>query len=618
MDTVAEVKQRISLTDFVSRTVKLQKSGRNYRGLCPFHTEKTPSFYVFEDTATWRCFGSCGEGGDIFSFLQKRENMNFREVLEVLAREAGVQFSPRTPESLKEQDRLNACLSLAVDFYQENLKKSHGEIARKYLLENRELSEETIDYFKIGWAPNEWRFLRNRLQEKGFSDEEGLAVGVLAESDKGGLPYDRFRGRVIFPIQDNRGSLVGLGGRILGDGEPKYLNSPQTKLFDKGNILYGLNEAAKTAKDNGVIVLVEGYFDVVSSWQAGFKNVVATMGTSLTEMHARILGRAVNKLVLALDPDNAGQNAIERAGRLVLDMSTESMTRASVRNAENFSSKADLDLYVALLPDGQDPDLLVRKDFNAWEKVIAEAVPFINFMLDRLIENEPFETPQESRRLVERIKPVLSVIRDPVIRGRHIQDVARRLGLAEEYVNRAIKNGSKKSQGNRITSEETVFSAHEVLLSTMLQNPGLRDEVENLPPDLFTNSIDREVFIDWLNKPLQTSEDSTSTDFISERREYLFSRRAPNLDLIEVKKRARDLIKHILRERLIQRQHAVTQEVTAAEVMHGIGEVQKVAHDAWLGHLPEDATIDLAETVIEELELGLSLHRQEDLADDVD
>ena len=618
MDTVAEVKQRISLTDFVSRTVKLQKSGRNNRGLCPFHTEKTPSFYVFEDTATWRCFGSCGEGGDIFSFLQKKENMDFREALEILAREAGVQFSPRTPESLKEEDRLNACLSLVVDFYQENLQKSHGEVARKYLLEDRGLSQETINHFKIGWAPDEWRILRNRLKEKGFSDEEGLAVGVLAESDKGGLPYDRFRGRVIFPIQDNRGNLVGLGGRILGDGEPKYLNSPQTKLFDKGNILYGLNEATKTAKDSEVIVLVEGYFDVVSAWQAGFKNVVATMGTSLTEMHARSLGRVVNKLVLALDPDTAGQNAIERAGRLVLDMSTESTTRASVRNAENFSSKADLDLYVALLPDGQDPDLLVRKDLNAWNKAIAEAVPFIHFMLDRIIENEPFETPQESRRLVEKIKPVLSVIRDPVIRGRHIQDVARRLGLAEEYVNRAIKNGFKQSQGNRRMDEETVLSAHEVLLSTMLQNPGLRDEVENLPPDLFTNSIDREVFIDWLNKPLQASEDSTSTDFILERREYLFSRRAPELELTEVKKSARDLIKHILRERLIQRQHAVTQEVSAAEVTHGIGEVQKVAHDAWLGHLPEDATVDLAETVIEELELGLSLHRQEDLAGDAD
>ena len=618
MDAVAEVKQRISLTDFVSRTVKLQKSGRNYRGLCPFHTEKTPSFYVFEETATWRCFGSCGEGGDIFSFLQKRENMDFREALEILAREAGVQFSPRTPESLKEEDRLNACLSLAVDFYQENLQKSHGEDAQKYLFKDRGLSQETIDHFKIGWAPDEWRILRNKLKENGFSDEEGLAVGVLAESDKGGLPYDRFRGRVIFPIQDNRGNLVGLGGRILGEGEPKYLNSPQTKLFDKGNILYGLNEATKTAKDSEVIVLVEGYFDVVSSWQAGFKNVVATMGTSLTELHARSLGRVVNKLVLALDPDTAGQNAIERAGRLVLDMSTESTTRASVRNAENFSSKADLDLYVALLPDGQDPDLLVRKDLNAWEKAITEAVPFIHFMLDRIIENEPFETPQESRRLVERIKPILSVIRDPVIRGRHIQDVARRLGLAEEYVNRAIKNGSKQSQGNRMTDEETVFSAHEVLLSTMLQNPGLRDEVENLPPDLFTNSIDREVFIDWLNKPLQDSENSTSTDFILERREYLFSRRAPNLELTEVKKRARDLIKHILRERLIQRQHAVTQEVAAAEVTHGIGEVQKVAHDAWLGHLPEDATVDLAETVIEELELGLSLHRQEDLAEDAD
>ena len=163
MDAVAEVKQRISLTDFVSRTVKLQKSGRNYRGLCPFHTEKTPSFYVFEETATWRCFGSCGEGGDIFSFLQKRENMDFREALEILAREAGVQFSPRTPESLKEEDRLNACLSLAVDFYQENLQKSYGEDARKYLLKDRGLSQETIDHFKIGWAPDEWRILRNQL-----------------------------------------------------------------------------------------------------------------------------------------------------------------------------------------------------------------------------------------------------------------------------------------------------------------------------------------------------------------------------------------------------------------------------------------------------------------------
>ena len=617
MDSVAEVKQRISLTDLVGRTVKLQKSGRNHRGLCPFHTEKTPSFYVFEDSATWRCFGSCGEGGDVFSFLQKKENMDFRDALEVLAREAGVQLVSSTPENLKEKDRLKACLAIVVEFYKQNLKAPSGEIARQYLTENRGVSNKTIEHFQLGWASDEWGAIRKLLKDNGFTDAEGLAVGVLAESDRGSPPYDRFRGRIIFPILDNRENLVGLGGRILGDGEPKYLNSPQTKLFDKGNILYGLNDAAKPAKESGVIVLVEGYFDVISAWQAGFMNVVATMGTSLTEMHSRVLSRSVNKIILALDPDIAGQNAIERAGQLVLNMSTEKDMRNAVRSVENFTGNSGLDLYVALLPDGQDPDLLVRENTNAWKKSLETATPFINFMVNRIIDNEPLSTPQEASRLIDRIKPILGAIRDPVVRGRHIQDIARRLGLHEEYVNSAVKSRSKPPGTKKSIAGEVILTAHEVLLSTMLQNAGLRDEMENLPLDLFTNSIDREVFRNWLSEPILSSEDSVDSDLISERREYLFSRRAPKLDLSEVKKRARDLIKHILRERLVQRQLAVTQEVAAAEVVHGIGEVQKVAHDAWLGHLPHDTTVELAETVIEELELGLSLHRQEDLGADI-
>jgi DNA primase len=617
VDSVAEVKQRISLTDLVGRTVKLQKSGRNHRGLCPFHTEKTPSFYVFEDSATWRCFGSCGEGGDVFSFLQKKENMDFRDALEVLAREAGVQLVSSTPENLKEKDRLKACLAVVVEFYKQNLKAPSGEIARQYLTENRGVSNKTIEHFQLGWASDEWGAIRKLLKDNGFTDEEGLAVGVLAESDRGSPPYDRFRGRIIFPILDNREVLVGLGGRILGEGEPKYLNSPQTKLFDKGNILYGLNDAAKPAKESGVIILVEGYFDVISAWQAGFMNVVATMGTSLTEMHSRVLSRSVNKVILALDPDIAGQNAIERAGQLVLNMSTEKDMRNAVRSVENFTGNSGLDLYVALLPDGQDPDLLVRENTNAWKKSLETASPFINFMVNRIIDNEPLSTPQEASRLIDRIKPILGAIRDPVIRGRHIQDIARRLGLHEEYVNSAVKSRSKPPGTKKSIAGEVILTAHEVLLSTMLQNAGLRDEMENLPLDLFTNSIDREVFRNWLSEPILSSEDSVDSDLILERREYLFSRRAPKLDLSEVKKRARDLIKHILRERLVQRQLAVTQEVAAAEVVHGIGEVQKVAHDAWLGHLPRDTTVELAETVIEELELGLSLHRQEDLGADI-
>ena len=243
MDAVAEIKRRLEIAEYVGRSVTLRKSGRNFRGLCPFHTEKTPSFYVFTDRGIWRCFGSCGEGGDLFSFVQKRENVEFPEALRLLAREAGVELSARGAERRGRAELLGSIVSAAVDFYQQALAGEGGATARGYLANERGLDAETIAQFRLGWAPDEWRALHDRLIGRGYRAEDAVAAGVLAEGESGGAPYDRFRGRVIVPIADERGRFVGLGGRVIGAGEPKYLNSPQTELFDKGRTLYGLDAA---------------------------------------------------------------------------------------------------------------------------------------------------------------------------------------------------------------------------------------------------------------------------------------------------------------------------------------------------------------------------------------
>ncbi|MGH2611365.1 MAG: DNA primase, partial [Tepidiformaceae bacterium] len=283
LDVVAEIKSKIDPIDFIGRFTRLQKSGRNFKALCPFHTEKTPSFYVFPDRGTWRCFGSCGEGGDIFSFVQKRENLEFRGALRQLAAEAGVELSAESSQRRSRTEKLAAVVSAAVDFYQQRLRDEGGAQARAYLLEKRGLKPEAIESFRLGWAPDEWRLLRDYLAGRGYEEADMVASGMLVEPDGGGPPYDRFRGRIIIPITDERGIFVGIGGRGLHGEEPKYLNSPQTELFDKGRTLFGLELAAKAIREAGVAVVVEGYMDVIGPWQAGFQNVVATMGTSLTE-----------------------------------------------------------------------------------------------------------------------------------------------------------------------------------------------------------------------------------------------------------------------------------------------------------------------------------------------
>lgn len=609
MDPVDEIKRRLEITDYVGRSVRLQKSGRSFRGLCPFHSEKTPSFYVFPDRATWRCFGSCGEGGDLFSFVQKREGVDFRGALRMLAEEAGVQLSAEAAQKRSRVEHLSAVLSAAVDFYQRQLAGEAGEAAREYLA-GRGLTPETVATFHIGWAPDDWRTLRDHLTARGYADRDIAAAGLLVDNEAGAAPYDRFRGRVIIPIADERGQFVGMGGRGLHGEEPKYLNTPQSELFDKGRTLYGLNLAADSIKESGVAVVVEGYMDVLGPWQAGFRNVVATMGTSLTGNHAALLRRLARRVVLAMDPDAAGLAAAERAGSLFIGAASPEEMARSARAADTLATEHELEIRVAPLPPGKDPDEVARDDPGRWAAAIAEATPYAEFLLHRATGEGRPDSPIEARRLVDRMRPILLAVSDPVERSTYIQRLARHLGVDEGSISERLRLGaSNRVRGRREPQPRRPATREETLLALLLRHPHLRHEVRHLPLDVFSAALDRELFRRWLAAD-DLGGDSDGDPVVAHAR-AVEGRRLPPLTGDEARLAARQVIREILRDRLMQRQLTVTDELAEAEKTLGANRVAEVAHDVWRGAIPPDEAYQLAETVIEELELGLSLHRRE-------
>ena len=279
---IDEIKARLDIVEVVGQYVPLKRSGRSYKALCPFHNEKTPSFFVFPDTGTWRCFGACGVGGDIFSFVEKKENLPFADVYRLLAQKAGVDIErDRDPQVVSQLNHLRELNRLAATyFHHELLNSQRGAEARAYL-QRREINDETIERFQIGYAPDGWENLVTYMKQRDYNLEDLERAGLVVRRDDGG-GYDRFRNRVMIPIRDNQSRVIGFGGRTLGDDNAKYLNTPQTPLFDKSTVVYGLDVARRNITSQDQVVLVEGYMDVISAHQRGFKNVVAAMGTSVT------------------------------------------------------------------------------------------------------------------------------------------------------------------------------------------------------------------------------------------------------------------------------------------------------------------------------------------------
>lgn len=608
MDTVEAIKRQIDLVAYIGRFTALQKAGRSFRGLCPFHTEKTPSFYVFPDRGTWRCFGACGEGGDLFTFVQKRENVDFRTALRQLAAEAGIPLPQEDPKRRSRVERLAAIVSAAVGFYERQLYEPGGAEALQYLLDARGLTRQTIAAWHLGWAPRGWHQLRDFLLNRGYDEAEMVAAGVLVESDEGRGPYDRFRGRVIIPIANERGEFVALGGRGLGSETPKYLNSPQTEIFDKSRTLFGLHLAAEAIRARGEVVVVEGYMDVLGPWQAGYRNVVATMGTSLTRHHAELLRRFAPRIVLAMDPDAAGMNAAERAGELVLGFADDQQAVSSARAADAITADADVDLRVAPLPPGRDPDELVRADPEAWELATRDARPFVEFLLLRMLGERPPASPLEARHFVDRLRPVLLAVSDPVERSLYIQRIAHRLGVSEEAVLERVRGQRQPGPDRTGRRERRPMSPEEVLVAILLRHPALRLAYRNYPETLFTGAIEREIFRRWLKDPATALE---GDDEIAERARLLAAYRLPPLSDFEARRAADEKIAAILRDRIRQHQAARADALSEAERSLGSKRLAELAIAAWRGEVPAGPERELAEAIIEEHELGLSIHRRE-------
>ncbi len=436
MTVIDDIKQRIDLVNVVEQTVRLKRTGKNYIGFCPFHSNtRTPSFVVFPETQTWRCFGQCNEGGDVFGYLMRRDNLDFNEVLKQLADRAGVVLRAQTPAEIKHEEvkqTLSQVMEAAVEFFRKQMLETEaGKKALDYV-HRRGLSDETIKTWGLGYAPNSWNALLDHLLSKGYSRELILQAGLLSEGEEGRV-FDRFRDRLMFPIRNPYGKMAGFGGRALNpDDVPKYLNSPATDVFDKGRLLYGLDMARAGMRKSDQAVIVEGYMDVIGLHQAGYPNAVAPMGTALTEAQFNLIKRLTTNIVLALDPDAAGQNATLRGletARRALDQTEDiSIDSKGLLQIER-SLKADI--RVAQLPDERDPDEIVLADPASWQNILDNAKPIINHVMDTLAKDRDLSDPKVKREIADQVIPLLEEVASPIERDAYRLRLATLLRLDE-------------------------------------------------------------------------------------------------------------------------------------------------------------------------------------------
>jgi DNA primase len=448
-EKISEIKNAADIVDIVSEAVLLKKAGKNHLGLCPFHSEKTPSFTVSPDKQIFYCFG-CGSGGNVFSFLMKQEGLSFPEAARRLGKRYGIDI-PDRPLSSEQKKKIGERESLfdinrrAMEFYHQTLKDSGaGQVARTYL-EKRGISQKTIDDFKLGYARDGWDHLLNFFSKKHISplllEKSGL---VLPKKNKSGY-YDRFRNRIIFPIYDASMQVVGFGGRVLDDALPKYLNSPETPVYNKRRSLYGIQRAKEKCRSAGTAFIVEGYLDVLALHQHGVENSVATLGTALTSDHIRFLTRFAGRMILVYDSDDAGIRSAKRC------VETFWKEHVDFRRQDVFREE-NADTHILVLPAGHDPDSFIfDQGPESFLKAAANAPGIITFLMNCAIDKHGLSTEGKVRIIKEMQEP-LAAINDRVAQSLYIQQLAERIGIAENAVLERISEVS--AQKSKIVSAE--------------------------------------------------------------------------------------------------------------------------------------------------------------------
>ena len=523
MESIDLIKQRLDIIDIASDYLKLTKAGSNHKALCPFHTEKTPSFIINPERQTWHCFGACGVGGDVIELVIKIEKINFSEALKILAQRAGVQLNNNSGPD--KNSRLYEINFEACEFYKSQLELPEGKKAKEYI-DNRGINDEASETFEFGFSPYTNSNLVSKLTSIGFKEIEIIQSGLAIKRENNQV-RDFFYGRLMIPIKNSNGRVIGFGARVLDDTNPKYINTPSTPIFDKKSVLFGLSVASKGIRDDNSVVVVEGYLDVITAYQFGFKNVVASMGTALTANQVGSLKSRTNNFVLAMDSDSAGREAVLRS------------LRNTYRVFERqLGQKSEVNLSVVLMPSGKDPDTQIRNNLSEWKKNIASPVPFVQFVIDSIIEKYDINSSSGKGQVVGEIAPLITNMVNPFEQDHYIDLLAGKLTVKREIVESALaksmtgsarkrqalkKNTNQnkdKSLYSEITPKENWIEDYTMSALLKMQDKSNSDMINS---EYFRRTENREIYSLWQN----LSETDELGDIISDQLEahyrYLLS-----------------------------------------------------------------------------------------------
>ncbi|MFC1869973.1 DNA primase [Chloroflexota bacterium] len=492
MGVIDEVKQRADIVEVVSQYTALAKAGRTFRGLCPFHGEKHASFFVYPEQQSWHCFGACNTGGDVFSFIMKKEGLDFGETLRLLANRVGVTLPTRPELKTEGRERLYQANQAAAQYFHNLLLNAPAAKNAREYVSRRGLSPKATADFQLGFSLNSWEALKQHLMERGYTEKELLGAGLVIAGEAG-KTHDRFRNFLMFPIFDDRGRTAGFGARVLDDSQPKYINSPQTLIFDKSSILYGINLAKSDIRQQDLAVIVEGYMDAIIAHENGFQNVVASMGTAVTEKQVSTLKRLTRNIALALDADTAGEEAMLRG--------------------VGFENTLGAEVKVIVLPDGKDPDEVIKEDASTWPQLVSEALPVIDYTINMVTANLDLTTARDKSKVADKLLPIIKAINDPLRLAHYRLKLARLFQMSEQDVEAALSR-IKSDRKSIESKEKTVVRALQPLLSSpveeyclalLLQHPELKASCQDLAPEYFQSSQNREIFT-----ACQQAEDLTS------------------------------------------------------------------------------------------------------------
>src|SRR5262245_54922693 len=549
-----QIKERIDVVEFISAYVQLRKSGRNFVGFCPFHSNtRTPAFYVFPDTQSYHCFG-CKASGTVFDFLMQREGLEFREALEQLARRAGVELRQRTEQDEqadRQRTRLLEINAAAATFFHHLLVKSpKGELERAYVAK-RQIDEPTVETFQLGYSSDDWSAVLSYLTDrKGFEPEEIEAAGLAIQRENGGY-YDRFCGRLLFPIRSAKGEIIAFGGRALGDAQPKYMNSPQTLLFDKSRVLYGLDLARETIRSSDAVVIVEGYVDVIIAHQYGFHNVVAPLGTALTGEHVGAIKKlSAKRVYLALDADAAGVRAMIKGLQTLQDnLDGHAVPVPTPHGYIRWERELDAEVRIIALPDGKDPDEVIQANPEHWRALVAGARPAMDFYIGALTSDLDLHDAKGKAEAVARLAPLLAQVANPVEQAHHIQQIARLVEVEERIVRQAMPSPQRPAARREpILAPATAPSQEDHMLGWLLRYSAARTAVQekvrrDLSPfplvgdiiegaliELFERVDNRAIWRAWLEQPPGTDPDAWAhslDEALREQAERVLSMKVP-------------------------------------------------------------------------------------------